>query len=451
MPRFSDAWLERHRVATPSLDRTQIVGIGHALAEVDSLLARLREPERAARLGATPPRGILFHGQPGTGKTLLARYLAASLGPETPLFEVGSDELSPERLRGTIRYLSTAFRRSVLFIDEADAWAIDRRFDEHSPETRLLLTAALSALDGLVATDGPVVVVATNRSPHQLDDALVRSGRLGIHVAFDLPTEPEREGLLELYLASRPTDGTLDLRRAARLTREKTPADLRAYIEDAAGIAMAAGLDRITTDHVVEAIRRGGAVVSDEERPERRWRTAVHEAGHVCVGVALRGASWIHAVRIGPDDGSTTWGDEGIEFEERPDDEQRAAVTASFGGSAAERAVLGEPTLSSAADVSSATHLTLARLQAGFEPDRPPVALDEFHRNVPDVVKTMVGGTAVEILRVADLTARRIVEGDIDAVRRFAAALDAAGELTGPELAGAIDAAGFVWDGDARP
>jgi ATP-dependent 26S proteasome regulatory subunit len=185
--RFTQNWLDAHRVEMAQFDRSQVVGIGHAMAEVDSLLARLRDPERVAILGAVPPRGILFFGSPGTGKTHLARYLASQLGDGVNLYEIPSDELSPDRLRRAIRSLAAAPQKSVVFIDEADSWAVNRAFGTHTPATRLLLTSALSTLSGLVPSDGPIVVVATNRHPVELDPALIRSGRLGTHIFFDMP------------------------------------------------------------------------------------------------------------------------------------------------------------------------------------------------------------------------------------------------------------------------
>jgi ATP-dependent 26S proteasome regulatory subunit len=96
--RFNAAWLERHRVDVSTLRRTDIVGIGHVLREIDGLVARFREPERAAAMGLEPPRGILLWGDPGTGKTLSARHLAASLGAGIPFYEVSADELTPDRV-----------------------------------------------------------------------------------------------------------------------------------------------------------------------------------------------------------------------------------------------------------------------------------------------------------------------------------------------------------------
>src|SRR5512140_1982901 len=90
--RFTASWLEGHRVDVSTLRRSDIVGIGHVLAEVDALVARLRDPIRAAAMGAEPPRGILLWGEPGYGKTLVARHAAASLstgddGDSVPFYE----------------------------------------------------------------------------------------------------------------------------------------------------------------------------------------------------------------------------------------------------------------------------------------------------------------------------------------------------------------------------
>lgn len=442
---FTPEWLEAHRVDLAALRRDEVVGIGHVLAEVDGLVARLRDPARAVAFGLVPPRGILFWGQPGLGKTFCARYLASRLGTDVPFYEVSADELTPERIRGTLRYLADAHPRSVLYADEIDTIGMARDYGGHDPETRLRLTALLSALDGLRATDGPVVVAASNRSPQQLDGALVRAGRLGIRVRFDAPDESERIELMRLFTRGLPTEPEIDWHHLARLTRGATPADLRQAAEDAAGLAFAASRVAVGTPDLLAAVRRGGRIEPEPQGVEDvRRRIAVHESGHVAACVALRGPAFVYAVRIGVAEGSTSYGDERIPDSMRPDDIARDALLIAFAGTAAERALLGEASTGGESDVSGATQLGLRRISAGLTDASTPMDLDHLGRNVAEGLKGELALDLAGQLRVARDRARAIVGANRDAIAAFAADLEAAGELTGEALAVAIASAQFV-------
>jgi cell division protease FtsH len=449
--RFNAAWLERHRVDVSTLRRTDIVGIGHVLREIDGLVARFREPERAAAMGLEPPRGILLWGDPGTGKTLSARHLAASLGAGIPFYEVSADELTPDRVRGALRHLAATHPRSVLYLDEVDTFGMFRDHDGHSPETRLLLTATLAALDGLVATDGPLVVAASNRAPRSLDPALVRPGRLGFAIEFGLPDEEEREQLLALFARPLPVAEELDWRDAAKLTRYRTPADLRGIVADAASIAFAVGHAAVGPDDVANALRRNGHVEPEPEpeiaRPALRRRLAVHEAGHVAVAVTLRGPAWVHAVRIRQSDGETSLGSEGSRDDRRADDESRDSLVVAFGGIAAERAILGEPSSGGRDDIELVTGLALDRFATGVTDGRAPLDLDAFGLNLPEAIKDAAGTAVVAQVGAARERAIAIVATNVAAIGRFAEVLDAAGQLTGEGLAEAIGDAGFSGPG----
>ena len=437
---FTPDWLEAHRVDLGALRHDEVVGIGHVLTEIDGLVARLRDPARATAFGLVPPRGILFWGLPGLGKTLCARYLASRLGADIPFYEVSADELTPERIRGTLRYLADAHPRSVLYADEIDTIGMSRDYAGHDPETRLRLTALLAALDGLRATDGPIVIAASNRPPHQLDAALVRAGRLGIRVRFDAPDEPERVALLRLFTRGLPVEPEIDWEHLARLTRGGTPADLRQAAEDAAGLAFAAGRSVVGTPDLVAAVRRGGRIEPEPEgAAEVRRRIAVHESGHVCACVALRNPAFVYAVRMGMSEGSTSYGDERVPEALRPDDIARDALVIAFAGSAAEQALLGEATAGGASDVSGATALALGRIGAGLTDELTPVDLDHLGRNVAEALKTELAVDIADQLTAARERARSIVAANVEPIRRFADLLETAGELTGEALAAAIE------------
>jgi cell division protease FtsH len=448
--KFTPAWLEGHRVDVSSLTRTDVVGIGHVLAEIDALVARLRDPQRAAAMGLEPPRGILLWGGPGLGKTLVARYLGASLGAGVPFYEVSADELTPERIRGALRHLATAHPRSILYADEIDTIGMSRDYGGHDPDTRMRLTALLAALDGVTATDGPVVIASSNRPPHQLDLALTRSGRLGFKVRFDTPDEDERVELFRLFTRAIPSGPGIDWRHAARLTRGKSPADLRQVVEDAAGLALASDRDAIAAPDILAAIRRDGRIEPEPDGiAEVIHRTAVHEAGHVAACVALRGGAWVYSVRIGTTDGHTSFGDERLSRAMRPDDEVRDALVIAFAGIAAERAVLGDPASGGASDVAAATTIALERIRAGLTDEATPLDLEQLEGDVAEALKTEWAVDLANQVMAARERAVAIVEASVEPLRRFAGLLEAAGELTGEALAEAIEGAGFSRGADA--
>lgn len=436
---FRPEWLEQHRVHLPPMARSEVIGIGHVMSELDSVLARLHQPDLARSLGLELPRGILLWGEPGLGKSLVARYLATHLGEGVPFFEVASDELTPDRLRKGIRWLAEQFERSVLFLDEIDQFGLHRDAEAHSPETRLLLTAALASLDGVVSTPGPIVLASSNRSPRALDPALVRAGRLGFHIRFDHPDESERVQLLTHFIAGRPTEGIIDLDRAARLTRGRTPADIRAMTDDGFGLALAAGRRALAGSDLVAAIRRAGDVIpeDDVDDPDMRRRLAYHEAGHVSVACALprRGPAWVYSVTVGAAAGTTKCGPEGRPLRAIPDDELLDHLVVAFGGIAAERILLdGGPCLGGEEDVQNATKIAMARLDGGLDPSVPPVAVDEMGLRTSEALRREQGRAVGRLLDEARERASRIVAANVAGIEAFAAVLESARELVGDAL-----------------
>ena len=138
-PSNSPGWLDGHRVRLQPVERDSIVGIGHVMVEVEALLARLRDPARAAALGVSPPRGVsCCTASPASARP---SWPATSRPPSIesiPFFEVGSDELTPSRSRACSHHLAETYDRCVLYIDEIDQWATSRTSPYHSPGTRLL-------------------------------------------------------------------------------------------------------------------------------------------------------------------------------------------------------------------------------------------------------------------------------------------------------------------------
>jgi len=451
--RFSVEWLERHRVRLGRpVARGEIVGIGHVLTEVDSLLGRLARPDEVARMGAQMPRGILLHGPAGSGKTLVARYIASSLGPGVPMWEVSADELSPGRVRGLFRHLDRVDGRSVVYLDEIDLVGMNRNWDNHSSPTRASLVALLAGLDGI--GPGParaVVIASTNRPPAALDRALVRAGRLGFHVEFGLPDRDERLGLLRLFLAGRPVAAGLELAPLATLSRGFTPAQLRQAVDDAAGLALAAGSPVIRAEDLARAVRRDGSVEPDADSPDpgRLERTSIHEAGHVAVAVVLRGAGWVTRVTADDRRGSTTVGREGLPDSSVPSDELLDRVTVSVAGMEAERLLLGAAGLASQRDLELATSYAHRLLQHGLVGEEGPLDVGALGHERGVAVPDRFAAATRPVLGAARALARTIVEANAASIRAFAGSLrDAGGHLVEAGLTNAIERARFVGPGE---
>ena len=206
-------------------------------AQLQQLQAVIEDPESARRFGVDPPTGLLLAGPPGTGKTTVAKVLAAQArcsfypisGADVISKWVGESEVNIRRLFERAR----ANRPSIIFIDEMDAIAGRRgTVETHDSHVNQLL----AEIDGVSGQQGVFIIGATNR-PDQLDPAVLRGGRLSRTIVLGVPDEEGRHAMLCLHTARMPTVG-VDLERLARETDGLSPADLKALCQEAALAAM---------------------------------------------------------------------------------------------------------------------------------------------------------------------------------------------------------------------
>jgi len=285
-----------------------VAGVDEARAELTETIEFLRNPARFSRLGGRVPRGILLYGPPGTGKTLLARAAAKEAGVA---FLASSGSSFQEKFAGLgaarVRHLFAKGRKlspCIIFIDEIDALGRQRGRggDSASADQDQTLNQLLVEMDGFDQSTAVVVIASTNR-PDILDKALTRPGRFDREIAVNLADVSGREAILKVHSRNLKLEDGLDLKWIARGTPGFSGAELANLMNEAAIAATredASAIGRphveFARDRILMGAERQGFIMDDDER----YATAVHEAGHVAVGLAVENGDPIHKVSILP-------------------------------------------------------------------------------------------------------------------------------------------------------
>lgn len=295
---------------------TDVAGNEAAKQDLAEVVDFLKNPKKYEKLGAKIPRGVLLAGDPGTGKTLMARAVAGEAN--VPFFSISGSEFA-EMFVGVgasrVRDLFSKAKKnspSIIFIDEIDAVAHKRdarggagREDEQT------LNQILVEMDGFDNESGVIVIAATNRVD-MLDKALLRPGRFDRHVDVTLPERKDRLEILKVHFKNKPTDKSVDLEALAAKTAGSSGADLANIANEAAITAAREGHKEITSADVTEAFERvaiGPERKSKVMNEQERKITAYHEAGHAVVGHVLPDSDPVHKITIIPrgHTGGVTW------------------------------------------------------------------------------------------------------------------------------------------------
>ncbi len=295
---------------------TDVAGNESAKQDLSEIVDFLKNPARYEKLGAKIPRGVLLAGEPGTGKTLMARAVAGEAN--VPFFSISGSEFA-EMFVGVgasrVRDLFSKAKKNapaIIFIDEIDAVAHKRdarggagREDEQT------LNQILVEMDGFDNDSNVIVIAATNRVD-MLDKALLRPGRFDRHVNVTLPERKDRLEILKVHFKNKPAESGLDLESLAKKTAGSSGADLANIANEAAITAAREKHPKITNADLTEAFERvaigperKSKVMNDEEKK----LTAYHEAGHAIVGHVLPDSDPVHKVTIIPrgQTGGVTW------------------------------------------------------------------------------------------------------------------------------------------------
>ena len=285
-----------------------VAGVEEAKEEVQELVDYLRDPGKFQRLGGHIPRGVLMAGNPGTGKTLLAKAIAGEA--KVPFFSIsGSDfvEMFVGVGASRVRDMFDQAKKHapcIIFIDEIDAVGRSRGvgLGGGNDEREQTLNQLLVEMDGFEGTEGIIVIAATNR-PDVLDPALLRPGRFDRQVHVGLPDIQGREKILKVHMRKVPLGDDVKPELIARGTPGFSGADLANLVNEAALFAArnsrrTVGMEMFeqAKDKIMMGAERKSMVMSYKER----LNTAYHEAGHAIIGRLMPGHDPVYKVSIIP-------------------------------------------------------------------------------------------------------------------------------------------------------
>ena len=426
-----------------------VAGVDEAKEDVQELVEFLRDPSKFQKLGGRIPRGVLMVGQPGTGKTLLAKAIAGEA--KVPFFSIsGSDFVEMFVGVGASRVrdmFDQAKKQSpcIIFIDEIDAVGRHRGagLGGGHDEREQTLNQLLVEMDGFEANDGVIVIAATNR-PDVLDPALLRPGRFDRQVVVGLPDIRGREQILKVHMRKVPLAEDVEPSKIARGTPGFSGADLANLVNEAALFAARAGVRTVgmsqfelAKDKIMMGAERKSMVMSEAEKRN----TAYHEAGHAIVGRLMPEHDPVYKVSIIPRGralGVTMF----LPEEDRYSHSRRHIISqlcSLFGGRIAEEMTLGPDGITTGAsnDIQRATEIARNMVTKwGLSEKMGPLMYDEggeevflgrsatqTHKALSDVTATQIDAEVRRIIDECYATAQRLLEENVDKLHTMAEAL----------------------------
>jgi cell division protease FtsH len=423
-----------------------VAGCDEAKEEVSELVEFLRDPGKFQKLGGRIPRGVLMVGNPGTGKTLLAKAIAGEA--KVPFFSIsGSDfvEMFVGVGAARVRDMFDQAKKNapcIIFIDEIDAVGRQRGagLGGGNDEREQTLNQLLVEMDGFEGTAGVIVIAATNR-PDVLDPALLRPGRFDRQVVVPLPDIRGREQILMVHMRKVPIAPDVRADILARGTPGMSGADLANLVNEAALFA-ARGNKRLVDmddferakDKIIMGAERKSIVMPEHERRN----TAYHESGHAVVAKLLPKTDPVHKVTIIPR-GRALGVTMQLPTEDRYSMDREGLlqnISVLFGGRIAEEVFMGQMTTGASNDFERATEMARRMVtQWGMSDALGPMVYGEnegevflgrsvtTHKNVSETTMQKVDAEIRRIIDEQYALARRLIEENRDKIEIMAKAL----------------------------
>ena len=415
-----------------------VAGLEEEKHEMIEIVDFLKNPERFNKMGAKIPRGVLLCGQPGTGKTLIAKAIAGEAN--VPFISMSGSEfiemfagLGASRVRKLFEK-AKKISPCIIFIDEIDAIGSRRNSSGGAEsENNQTLNQLLVEMDGFDTDETIIVLAATNR-PEMLDKALLRPGRFDRRITIGLPDMKGREAILKIHAQDKKFAEDVDLKSIAEDTATFTGADLANILNEAAIIATINKHDAITNKDIEDAVKKVTVGLEKQSRvisEKDKKLTAYHEAGHAIVSSRLETQKGVKEVSIIPrgvaggytmyKSNEDKWYISKTEMEEK--------MVALMGGRAAEKIVLNDISTGASNDIEVATGIakdmitkygmseTLGPISINTEED--PYELQMLGEKFGDAI----GAEIKILLDNAYATAQKLIRENRDKLDRVAEAL----------------------------
>ena len=347
-----------------------VAGVDEEKEELEEIVEFLKTPKKFTDMGARIPKGVLLVGQPGTGKTLLAKAVAGEAG--VPFFSISGSEFV-EMFVGVgasrVRDLFEQAKKnapSIIFIDEIDAVGRQRGagLGGGHDEREQTLNQLLVEMDGFGTNEGVIVLAATNR-PDVLDKALLRPGRFDRQIVVSAPDVKAREQILEVHARKKKLAEDVDLKTVAKNTSGFAGADLENILNEAALLAARRNLDCIGMKEIEDAMVKVtmGPEKKTKVRSEKENKlVAYHEAGHAVVSRYLPTQDKVHQISIVPRGmaGGYTMYRPAEDKSFRSKTEMEESIVSLLGGRVAEKLILDDISTGASNDIERATAISRA-------------------------------------------------------------------------------------------
>ena len=434
-----------------------VAGLPEEREELQEVVEFLKYPKKFIDMGARIPKGILLVGQPGTGKTLLAKAVAGEAG--VPFFSIsGSDfvemyvGVGASRVRDLFAE-AKAKAPCIVFIDEIDAVGRQRGagLGGGHDEREQTLNQLLVEMDGFGTNSGVIVLAATNR-PDILDPALQIPGRFDRQIVVPAPDVKAREEILALYAKKKKLSGEIDLGVLAKNTAGFTGADLENMLNEAALLAARKDQNSITMENLEDAMvkvlmgpEKKSKVISEKDKK----LVAYHEGGHAVVSRFLAHAEPVHQVSIiprGMAGGYTMYKNtEDKSFMSKSEMEDK--IVSLLGGRVAEALVLDDISTGASNDIERASKIARSMVMKygmseklgtiTFGNDQEEVFLGRDINNIKNYSDEIAAVIDVEVKKIIDTgynRAKKILEQNIDKLHNVAAVLLAKEKIEADEF-----------------